>query len=341
MYRILSHTVGGSKRTITSPNQDAFKVMDLDRFIVGCVSDGVSSSAKGGLAAQTACNIFVDYCERNLCKGKLLNDAGQLAANAVQFANEKVVRKTPNQSGLCTIVAVIIDKEEKRIEIVNSGDSPAFFRHNGQFSQVATFDTTSIPVTIGGKTVIQNGMIVTSSALTDCLGMETFATHMKTIQYDAGDVLVLCSDGVEQKDIKNLLQRDPWYIDVEDYEKAVSCWSVENNDDATAVTILLDRADINYRISDQLVNYSKLDFNEKYQILHQLENLKERPKDLLHDCFSVEKDQDLRIRIFTLISQYLEHEELTKMADIAAVQNQHKLLRNISHYLSIPKSLPK
>jgi PPM family protein phosphatase len=188
-------------------NEDSLFVNPEQKLFV--VADGMGGHAAGEIASRIA----VDSINEFVCLtggdeeitwpfglDETISYDGNRLKTAVRFANKKVLEATKEKSeyeGMATTVcAVLVDDQVANLAHV--GDSRVYLFRDGQLSQL-TSDHSWV------NEQIQSGVISAEQARTHPLrnvvtralgGKADLQVDMQTHDFQTGDVLLLCSDGL-------------------------------------------------------------------------------------------------------------------------------------------------
>lgn len=178
---------------VRTNNEDSYVTRpELNLF---AVADGMGGAQAGERASQITIQTVVEEVER----------AGAFAGiddlvDAVQEANRRVrtgARETPEFAGMgTTVVAALV--HANRVQIVNVGDSRAYLLSGGDLYCVTTDHSWVNEVGRGlGLSDEQLRTHPYRNVLTKAVGAEEYVDVQKLeIEFRAGDVLLLCSDGL-------------------------------------------------------------------------------------------------------------------------------------------------
>ena len=186
-----SRTSGGSLRVATEsfacagheeqPSQDASLVKEFDGVYVAVVADGLGSAKKGGEAAGRV----VETLARNFPARPRAWPAGKAVEEIMRHLNgrfhqEGMARfEATELATTCAAVAL----EGDRLHALNLGDSRVYLWREGVLRQLSTDHREPHP----GR----------SHVLTRAMGLsEEFAPARMELPLLAGDVVLLCTDGV-------------------------------------------------------------------------------------------------------------------------------------------------
>jgi len=179
-------------------NEDAFVTFEAeDGSLVLVVADGMG----GHLAGEVASAMAIEILQREL-QPAAADPAAALRA-AIELANREIwneAARDAEKAGMgSTIVAAIV--RDNQAYLANAGDSPAYLVRAGQTDQI-THDHGLV------AEQVEAGIIAEEDAehhpfrhiLTRCLGAEADVEVelYPPRELQAGDVLVLCSDGLTE-----------------------------------------------------------------------------------------------------------------------------------------------
>jgi protein phosphatase len=172
-------------------NQDAFRLVPLEGVGIGLVlADGMGGHSGGGEAAEAAVAAAAERIRE-------MEDAGDRLREAVSRANDAVAevrRQLGGNPGTTMVAAVIIDS---RLSLAHVGDSRAYLLRNGEAIQLTEDHS------ITGERV-RAGMLDPEAArhdprrnyVTRALLGDPVEPDLSETALSAGDVVVLCSDGL-------------------------------------------------------------------------------------------------------------------------------------------------
>jgi len=217
------------KGKVRDLNEDSFCVHGFTRqepygFCV--VSDGMGGHNAGEVASQKT----VQFVAEELLKRPAVDEVPKALNQAVEDANQRVYRMAmanQSQRGMgATLVAAYVCPDE--VYIANVGDSRAYACRNRELLQI-TRDHSVV------EELVANGTITKEEArnhpqrniITRAIGADGL-TEADIFEYDyyAGDVLLLCSDGLSTM------------LTDEEIQEIIT----QNTDAKTMVTALIDAA---------------------------------------------------------------------------------------------------
>jgi protein phosphatase len=182
---------------VRAGNEDAYEVVPLDEATLCIVADGMGGHEAGEVASQIAVETIRDAAPA------LSGDPAERLRAAIERANTAIVeagRANPAQRGMGTTILCALLSPAGAV-LANVGDSPAYLVRDGRAVQL-THDHSLVgeAVTRGELTEEQAAVHPYRNVLSRCLGLdpevevETYAP----IAMRAGDVLILCSDGLPE-----------------------------------------------------------------------------------------------------------------------------------------------
>lgn len=150
------------------------------------VFDGMGGESQGEMAAYLASEKFGKYYKQN--KGMLRRRPEEFLLEACQSMNQAVCSySTSNKISAMGTTIALIAFAKKSIHICNLGDSRIYRQNQGNIQQLST------------DHVLRSYMFG-KAPLTQFLGVEEsdmkLEPFIKTLEYQAGDRYLLCSDGV-------------------------------------------------------------------------------------------------------------------------------------------------
>ncbi|MCM1981473.1 Stp1/IreP family PP2C-type Ser/Thr phosphatase [Lyngbya confervoides] len=185
---------------VRKSNQDAYHIdKPAGRFVV--VADGMGGHAGGQEASQIATQAIRQYLETSWGESV---DPEALLREALVQANQSILenqKEHPERSDMGTTVVVVIFPENESPWCAHVGDSRLYRYRNEELVQL-TEDHTWIAQAISA------GMLDADQArehpwrhvLAQCLGREDLSRiDIQPIDLQAGDRLLLCSDGLTEE----------------------------------------------------------------------------------------------------------------------------------------------
>lgn len=196
-------------------NQDSYAVRVLgDDLAVAVVCDGMGGAQAGNVASAVAVEAFAAAVE-TLCKDGVppdLERRQELLRAACRTANTTVYElscSNPEYSGMgTTLVAALILSHE--VYVINIGDSRCYILSGGVLRQI-TSDHSLVQALVdcGDITPEEARTHPKKNFITRALGIDgTVRSDVFTIDRNAGDILLLCSDGLSNVVPDNIMQTE-------------------------------------------------------------------------------------------------------------------------------------
>ena len=191
----LSHR--GRKR---SSNEDAFGYSIEHGVYLVC--DGMGGAAAGEIASSLA----VDEMMRLLTERsgtQFEQPVEELVDRAVSIANQAIFArsiKNPRLSGMGTTMVAVV-AEERRVLVVNIGDSRCYRLRNSHLQQI-TEDHSLVDeqVRLGRMTRAEALRSPLRNVITRALGTQSSVTaDLFPLETEPGDLFLLCSDGLTRE----------------------------------------------------------------------------------------------------------------------------------------------
>ncbi|MDP3073129.1 MAG: protein phosphatase 2C domain-containing protein [Opitutaceae bacterium] len=207
---------------------DAWLVRERNGVTIAAVADGISAAREGGAAARRAVEMLADYC---LSRPRAWSPRRALADFVAQI-NRHLHTESLARHGqpelACTLSAVLI--EEGRLYGCNIGDSPVFRWHRGGITRLSEAHVVAAPEL--------------AHVLTRAVGLAPeIEPHFFEAELAAGDVVLLCSDGVANvlppEQLADLLSRQATARSLVARARAMTEDNPELRDDACAVVLEL------------------------------------------------------------------------------------------------------
>jgi serine/threonine protein phosphatase PrpC len=186
-------------------NEDAFLIDDQRALFA--VADGMGGHRGGEVASHTA----IEALRAAVAKGTPLHDA-------ITRANEAVIARAAGDdelTGMGTTLTAVVAVGGGQLLIGHVGDSRAYLLHEGTLHR-ATDDHSLVEELVreGRLTPEQAEAHPQRAIVTRALGVdESVDVDLYTIDIEAGDRVVLCSDGlttmVRERDIERVARTEP------------------------------------------------------------------------------------------------------------------------------------
>jgi protein phosphatase len=179
-------------------NEDAFGFSVEHGVYVVC--DGMGGAAAGEIASSVAVDEVLRHLTERAESGAPLS---QLAEQAVCMANEAIysrAQRNDKLSGMGTTLVALV-AEERRVWVLNVGDSRCYRLRNGQLEQL-TLDHSLVEeqVRAGRMTRAEALRSPMRNMITRALGTQRCVTpDCFEFQAEPGDLFLLCSDGLTRE----------------------------------------------------------------------------------------------------------------------------------------------
>ena len=197
----------GRKR---STNEDAFGYSSEQGVYLVC--DGMGGAAAGEVASSLA----VDEVMRVLTNRAPGVPLSSLLEQAISDANQVIYSRAQSNAKLSgmgtTLVALVA--EERRIQVLNIGDSRCYRLRGGNLEQI-TLDHSLVDeqVRLGRMSMAEAARSPMRNVITRALGTQSRVTpDIFDLEADPGDLFLLCSDGLTREltdgSIEQILSRE-------------------------------------------------------------------------------------------------------------------------------------
>ncbi|HLR97542.1 MAG TPA: protein phosphatase 2C domain-containing protein [Jiangellaceae bacterium] len=167
------------------------------------VADGMGGAAAGEIASQTAIEALVATVTTDPENPGLdVLDASISNGNA---RIRELVADDPTRSGMGTTLTALLWTSERSLAMAHIGDSRAYRLRGGELSQL-THDHTFV------QSLIDEGRITAEQAkshparaliLKALQGEDTLRPDLEILEAEPGDILLLCSDGLDNADVSD------------------------------------------------------------------------------------------------------------------------------------------
>ena len=178
---------------IRKENQDRYFIRESeDQTVLLAVADGMGGEAGGGLAAQTAVEVFKDF---NSNLATIEASFGAVFQAADQRIREEI-RKSPQLDGMgTTLTSAYLEKGE--IHWAHVGDSRLYLFRTGELAQV-TEDHTLVTRLAKEGTITKEQARVhpLQNILIHCLGCKPMIMSSGQFKVQKDDLVLLCTDGL-------------------------------------------------------------------------------------------------------------------------------------------------
>lgn len=181
-------------------NEDSARVSCLEQgYTLGIVADGMGGHQAGDMASQLAVETITQDID-TLAPGLSVQACAEALKNAILHANEVIFRKASEHDEYhnmgTTVVAVLLSGQEGVVGHI--GDSRAYqYRQNDLV--LLTEDHSLVNELVKNKQISEEEASVhpRRNVLTRALGTDSkVAVDLDHIILEAGDILLLCSDGL-------------------------------------------------------------------------------------------------------------------------------------------------
>lgn len=191
------------KGTVRAMNQDAYfadavGTLDGNEVVLCLVCDGMGGAKAGDLASATAREMFVEAIKNDIAAGN--GNFRVIMADAADKANRTIMElaeSSPDYKGMgTTLVAAILCGD--KTTVINVGDSRCYIIKDSEIKQI-TKDHSLV------EDMIDKGELSREQAwrhprknlITRAVGTEHHVhSDVFEVELEAGDYLILCSDGL-------------------------------------------------------------------------------------------------------------------------------------------------
>jgi len=288
-----------------SANADCFgsarRLAEPQGFL-GIVCDGVSASSHGKSAARIACEKVVS---------SFLDDwTGQEVEpwldSALRAAHGAVREQYPRGEALCTVVAALVIPSERRFTVAHAGDSGAYQLHKGECTKRTLDHSVTLPVRVGGRVVLQDGVPVMAHAVILTIGQNgEFQPEIHTHDYEEGDWLCLASDGVLEPWLAPFFKRAGRLLNERKVEEFCARMREASQDDTTLLVLRLGETDFMRKVKTRFNAYGDLGPVERDALLAELGDDVVLDSAELGICLHHEENEERAIRIVDLMTRDL------------------------------------
>lgn len=233
-YSIAAKTTKGGKKEESQPNGDWLRWLENEKCVVLALADGLGSCANDARASRTTCNSFIEKCSFTLGRDQRLDEVALR-----KFCTEIDSVLAGRKDKTC-FSAVVWYLSENQVTWLNGGDTRIYrYDKSGHLNQM-TVDDRSVQNKKSndpkyGKYYTDHGALVPSSGVCVAIGDGTLEFHTGTFAFEAGDSLVLCSDGIHQSSsfTKDIVER----LNAPILSEAIETIGTTSTDDATLLVI--------------------------------------------------------------------------------------------------------
>jgi PPM family protein phosphatase len=186
------------KGMVRSANQDSHYVDPAGRFSI--VADGMGGHAGGEEASQIAIKTIKEYIELNW---NAATEISQLLEESLLAANQAIVEdqvSNPQRADMGT-TAVLILFEGEQVWAAHVGDSRLYRFRDDVLTQITEDDTwVARAMKMNQLTADEARTHPLRHVLSHCLGRRDLRqVNIRTIDIKAGDLVLLCSDGLTEE----------------------------------------------------------------------------------------------------------------------------------------------
>jgi protein phosphatase len=177
-----------------------------NRGYILLVADGLGGHRAGDVASALGLEAVEDYVLhllRRFSNLRVSDEAGVLRdfKEALRQADARIVEEAarhPEYAGMGTTLTLAF-VSGWRLFVFHAGDSRCYLYRGGQLRQVTADDTVAAELARMG--IIKPGDVVwhrARHAVTNLLGRGTTTVHVERVDLQAGDAVLLCSDGLTE-----------------------------------------------------------------------------------------------------------------------------------------------
>jgi serine/threonine protein phosphatase PrpC len=197
---------------VRTNNEDSLLIDELLGLLV--VADGMGGHSGGEVASAMAITALAAYVKNYLLRPEPANQTAALLQAAIRAADETIwtyAHKHHKLRGMGTTVVLALCQGEQ-VHIAHVGDSRAYLLHHGELRQLTEDHSVVAQLIKAGRlTPRRSRTHPLRHQITRNLGSREAVADLLCITWQAGDYLLLCSDGltnmVEDHDIKELIRQ--------------------------------------------------------------------------------------------------------------------------------------
>lgn len=176
-------------------NQDAYLARRRRGLDLLAVADGVGGGAAGEVASALALQTFAEALQREVARSRPLAAAAAAATfratEKVQAAQDRL--SSTRQTMATTLTAVCLRNGEAVLAHV--GDSRAYLWREGSLTVLSEDHSVAAEMARAGAPSAGHRAL---SVLTQAIGAPGLHPQVRPVTFQAGDVLLLCTDGVHK-----------------------------------------------------------------------------------------------------------------------------------------------
>ena len=230
-YQIASKSEKGRKKECFERNGDCCGWIDESGCVVLALADGVGSCADDSRASKTTCDLFLEKCRTALKDSKMLAEE-----KLAQFCRE-IDPKLAVDNDMACFCAVVWYLNTRSVAWLHVGDTRIYRYSKAEGLVKMTQDDHGKPVNIkiGGKLYTDHGAVVSATPIDNAIGDRNCNFHTGTFEFNPGDSLVLCSDGMYNSssfndDVESLLNQA-------DIQSSIKAFTTTDDDDNTLLVL--------------------------------------------------------------------------------------------------------
>jgi len=183
-------------------NEDAIDVKQFPELTLSMVADGMGGQAAGEIASKRATEVVPRELKKNLAPDADPESAKQIIRKAVVQANEEIIAMGAldrDLRNMGTTVVLAVWRKDKNMFVTGVGDSRAYLIRGGKIEQL-TVDHSLAQALVEAKTISADEAREHRfrNVLWKYLGTKEVGEgpEVRVVQLQAGDRLILCTDGV-------------------------------------------------------------------------------------------------------------------------------------------------
>lgn len=178
---------------VRKENQDAFLIQEEEGLFA--VADGMGGLLKGAIASEfTLSGLYRLLREKWTSKGSNEVKTKVMLEESISELSDLLRSEIGDYTG-STLVAALVSEES--IYVANLGDSRAYILRGGRLERLTKdHNMASLLLDAGEITSEEAWHHPMRNVLTGYVGMEHVTSEIKTIVSEAGDRLLLCTDGL-------------------------------------------------------------------------------------------------------------------------------------------------
>lgn len=186
---------------IRTLNEDRVLVQkDLNGFTLAIVADGMGGHQAGDIASQMAIETIQGQLQTQLHAEMSAEECEKALKDAIYLANEEVFHRASTEleyQGMGTTVVLAVATRET-VMLANIGDSRAYLISEQSIKQITEDHSLVTELVKSGQISVEEAHVhPRRNVLTRALGTDQAVTvDLYQIQWDDGDSILLCSDGL-------------------------------------------------------------------------------------------------------------------------------------------------